>query len=416
MAKHVRKVNHIIQKLVYGSDVFYPMCLLCVLANPVSAFAGILGDSLTPYVSARSTYHSNIFYLSENQPIDPNISQRWDILVRTDVGLIADIPIERQRILADLNVNFNQYQTYDFLDYMGANSKLRWDWVIGQRWRGNVGYNYNRFLTSFNNFITPVQDITDNHNPYAEFGFHFHPDWEVAGAFSYLDSSHSEITRSFSDYTEYAYTAELRHRNAAGNYLGIELNYNDVDFPNRGGGALQTFRAYEQYSAGATIDWRLTGKSTVRGRLGYTILESSPTSAQNFDQVTWRLEYRWRATAKTSIDLATWREIRPVVDPVSSFIKDTGVGLIPLWEPTEKISVRGEMSYMNQDYSGSGTGQQVGLEQRTDDVYRIGVNLGYKPLQKILLELIYNYENRSSNRAFLDYFFHSVSGSVRIEF
>ncbi len=415
MAKYVRKVNDAVQKPVCTAELFNPLCMLFVLTNPVCAWAGLLGDNLTPYVSANSTYHSNVFYFPDNPQV-PVPSQRWDILVRTDVGLLADIPIERQRVIADLNLNFNQYQTFTFLDYVGSNSKLRWDWLIGERWTGNVGYNFNRYLTSFNNFTTPVQDITDNHNPYGEFAYRFHPSWEIAGGFSYLDSSHSQITRRFSDYREYTYNAELRNRNAAGNYLGIELIYSDVDFPNRGGGALETFSAYKRYTAGATIDWRLTGKSAVTGLLGYTILNSSPTSAQNFNQVTWRFEYRWRATAKTSIDLATWRDIRPVVDPISSFIKDTGVGLIPVWEPTEKISVRGELSYMNQEYSGSGTGQQIGLNKRTDDVYLIGVGIGYKPLQKVLLELNYDYQNRGSTRALLDYFFHSVSGGVRIEF
>lgn len=435
MAMFDVKVMQSVETKFWTNERLLAVCVSSLLMNANCAVAGLLGDHITPYVSAESTYLSNIFLLDKNEQVQiANKSQKWDILVRTDVGLVADIPIGRQTILADINVNFNQYQEYTFLDYVGANSKVAWNWVLGEHFNGRLGYNYGRFLTSFNNFNSPVQDITDNHNPFVEVAYRFHPSWEVAGGFNYTDVSHSNATRNSANFEDYTYTGELRYRNAARNFVGIQFEYSDVKFAGRS--ANQTINvntalipAYKRYLGSATVDWQLTGKSQVKGRIGYQIVDTTPVRVnnteftRNFNQFSWRFEYNWRPSAKTSLALATWREVRPATDPVSTFVKDTGVGLTPSWTPTEKISLRGEFSYNNQDYSGSvgnaavaNVNSQANLNQRTDDVYTIGIDFEYKPITNLLLELAYDYQNRSSNRLGLPYFYHTVIGGVRVEF
>ena len=163
------------------------------------------------------------------------------------------------------------------------------------------------------------------------------------------------------------------------------------------------------------MDWRPTGKSRIRGRLGYTIHKNDTNSARDFGRVTWKFDYHWKATGKTRVELSTWRVIRPVDDPVAIFVEDTGVSLLPFWEPTTKISVRSELSYFKRDYSGgSATAGAVG--DRLEDIYTVAFGVGYRPVRQVLFEVVYDYQNRTSTRALFDYFYHTVSGVIRIDF
>jgi exopolysaccharide biosynthesis operon protein EpsL len=378
------------------------------------------GDTFQPFVSDHLTYDDNLFRLANqvdpDKVLQPGMSKS-DIINQLSAGTRIDYRVSRQRLLIDLRVDDNRFVNNQGLNNVSTSDRATWKWKIGKNWSWDMGYGYKRSLASFAYTQFFLKDMLSEHNAFANLEYTWHPRWKINTGLRWLDSTHSNELRSFLDLQSITGLIGLTYATPANNSVGLEYRYTDADLPNR---KLTDFALvdnhYRSQNASAVMAWRLTGKTQLEGRFGYTTLENRHFTARDFSGPTWRVSLNWSATAKTQLNLSTWRDLQPSQTVDASYMVAQGVGLFPSWRVTEKLSLSGRISYESVDFEGDPGLASGVLGVRRDKVLTGRLGLNYTPLKHIELGLAYQAERRTSSRQLADFDDNSVFGSVAVRF
>jgi len=179
-------------------DLFVIMGLLL----PAKALAGE-GDFFRPLVSAAYYHDSNIFRFAGDSEVPVTIggeatgkriqSVNYSLL---GAGFLLDWQQSRQRIQARVQANSAKFSRYAaLLDYDGHDLNARWDWQLGNRWRGQLGAERAKTLGSYDNV-----GVTSNTRTVSRYNFRavrdLHTDWQAeAGYNRYASQYSSDNTR-----------------------------------------------------------------------------------------------------------------------------------------------------------------------------------------------------------------------------
>jgi hypothetical protein len=127
------------------------------------------------------------------------------------------------------------------------------------------------------------------------------------------------------------------------------------------------------------------------------------------------VDYRWRATAKTTLNVAVWRELETLNDEVSSYVDSRGVRLKPVWQATPKTSLYALLDYRRQIFDGA---QGTGTDNagREDNVRTAGLGVGYEALRNLRLHVDASGGRRDSNVDSNDYRYRQVFAGLTYAF
>lgn len=373
-----------------------------------------------PFASDNLTYDDNLFRLANqvnpNNVLKPGMSKS-DIINQLSAGTRIDYRISRQRLLIDLRVDDNRFANNQDLNNVSTNDRATWKWQLGKNWSWDMGYGYKRSLASFAYTQFFLKDMVSEQNAFADLEYTWHPRWKLATGMRWLDSRHSNDLRSFLDLQSVTGLIGLTYTTPAGNSAGLEYRYSDVDLPNRRLAPTSLVdNHYSTQNASAVMTWRLTGKTQLDGRFGFTSLENRHYTTRDFNGPTWRVSLNWSATAKTEVNLSTWRDLQPSQTVDASYMVDQGVGLFPTWHITEKLSLAGRISYEHLDFEGDPGLAPGGFGHRQDKLLTGRIGLTYNPWRNIELGLAYQAERRSSTRRLADFDDNSVFAGVAVRF
>lgn len=379
-------------------------------------------------VSGGYYYDDNVFRLSDGAPLPAGVTEKSDNIYRLGVGMRADLPISRQRLLIDAridNYTFDRYSELDHVDYLAG---VAWRWVAGQRLSGDVGYNRRRYLGDLGEIQAPVRDLITQDRAFARAGFRVTPRWRVRGGLEWVKYDHGDASRSTLDLETNSYTIGLDYVTPANNSVGAQFRYIQGDYPNRQTfGGVPVVNDFDEYETSAVLHWILTGKSVFDARLGYTKREHDQVPERDFDGFTGRLTLSWEAGAKTLIAGSAWREIRSVEElgtleqAAASYVLSTGASIGPSWAPTSKLVFELKAVYEKRQYEGDpGPAFNVfpgapGV-QREDTFNGLRVAAGYTPRRNLRFSLAAERGDRDSNIQFRDYDYTRISANARFQF
>jgi exopolysaccharide biosynthesis operon protein EpsL len=371
-----------------------------------------------PYVSIGATADSNLFRLSgdeEAQAILGTTDLSDEYLVPA-VGAESSWQYQRQEFDLDFEINRNQYNQYDELDYTGGFVKARWDWLYGRLWDGNVTYDFNKAQKRFENMLVPRRDIkTDNR-------IAFEADRKVderrfvrlGGYYKDVDFSESTLNKK----REASLKAGLFYKSYAENTAGAELQVIDASYPDRDVNIARLVDdGYMQTSFEAIADWVFSEKSKITARLGYTSREQNNISVNDFNGLTGRLDYIWDASEKTRIRTSIWQKPSTLGDEIANYAVVTGVGIQAGWDVTENTLIKAGVKYEYRDFKEDlDLVVDVPFESREDDVTDYWLSLVYDPQKHFSFELAYDNGKRDSNRELRDYDYDSITGYLKYTF
>lgn len=371
-----------------------------------SVFGGVLRDS-------------NLFRLSDST--DPQTvlgtTERADTIARFGVGLKGDIPVSRQRILFEAQVEHRDFDRFGFLDHDAYRLGAAWKWAAGPLWSGDIGVGKRRYLASLAELQAPIKDLITEDRAYASAGYRFSPRWRVRGGLDAYDWEHGDPGRATLDNRTDAATVGLDYVTPANNSVGGQFKYSEGDYPNRqivpGGTVDNNFKEYE---TSAVAHWAVTGKSALDGRLGYTSRRHDQVAQRDFDGVTGKLAYDWFVAAKTILNFSVWREIRSIEDASASYVLSEGWGIGPSWAPTSKLVFQAKYVREDRDYRGDPGFVVTGTPPREDTFRGINLAAGYSPRRNIELGLAIEAGDRNSNTVGRDYDYNAVSANARVRF
>lgn len=386
------------------------LCSILLLWNHADVVAA---DVIQPYVSVGVTQDSNLFRFSKDSVSD----DASDTISRIEAGVGVDYPISRQRLTLKANVNRSQFQRYEFLNSDGSDWQAVWNWQVGNLWQGDLGYTRSQRLASFTETQATVRDVRTQQSVFASANYKVHPDWRLhwGGRWSALESSSS--LNQLINSNETSGVVGVDYISNANNSLGVQGQFLEARFPEYGITSASSFdNGYSQTTVSSVADWKYSGNSRFRGRLGYTQRRYNELAIRDFNGMTGRLTYDWSITGKTLLSVAAWREVGGISDVISTFAVIKGSNLDVSWFPTSKIFVRGGVAHKSYDFRGD-SGFVLGtVDKREDKIRTVSASLGYSPLQNLQISLDGVVEQRDSTRIFIDYNYKLITANIKVSF
>lgn len=377
------------------------------------------GDNWDFTVSGGLTHDSNLFRLPDDADTASILgtTRRSDTIRRLGAGVHGKVPVSRQNIRLDVDVDNYQFQEFGFLDYTGHDASILWDWEAGKLWDGKVGYEHRRYLSSFATLQDRVQDLIDESHAHVSARRAIHPRWRATASLDGYDYQHSAPSRASLESREVSGTVGVQYLTPADNLLGVEFSATTADYPNRQvSESTLVDNQYNQYEVAGTADWRLTGASRVNGRLGYTSREHDQISQRDYSGATYKLEYQWTPLAKTTFLLSGYRDLRSYTDVSANYVLTDGISAGAAWAPTYRTVLQAELINEDWKFEGDPGVSLAGASTREDRVKGGRLSAGYMPFDNTRFSVSYEHGVRTSNIDSAEYDYDLVSGNVKVEF
>jgi hypothetical protein len=342
------------------------------------------------------------------------------------------------------------YAQANDLNYTLFNFGGIWNWQVGNKFSGQIGYAQvqypNYFLDASARVSAFQQNIRTAGTPFASAGYQFLPNWEVRARYEFADITNSEERFKVTDLEESRYQGGVRYRTDFGNLVDLYYRYTDgtrsnfcSSFLNAQGVpvqnlacnaslspevqfaslVLQNDRTYTGNEFGVNVErWEFSGKSRFAGFLAYTTRDYPNFKGRNFSGPTGNLTYIWLPTAATALNLSAYRLVGLFSDLTTNYIVTTGVSLKPTWQATGRLAVGLVATYEDRDYAGDPGALLAtqGLPKRNDDLITLGVNANYAILRTLQGTVYYTWTNRNSNFPGRDFTDNIVGAGVQWTF
>jgi exopolysaccharide biosynthesis operon protein EpsL len=338
---------------------------------PAAAPAGE-GDFFRPLVSAAYYHDSNIFRFAGDYEVPATIggeatgnriqSVNYYLL---GAGFLLDWQQSRQRIQARALANTAKFSRYEaILDYDGYDLDTRWDWQLGNRWRGQLGAERTKTLGSYDN-------IGIGKNTRTQSRYHLrairdlHTDWQAEAGYNRYSSKYA--SQSSRDVDVDAFSLGVYRLGGTMQRLGLELRYSDVQRPNKVGDQSDA----SEWGLFAVASWQPSGKTRLRGRLGYINREYDTAGARDFSGLEARLDADWAPTGKSLVNAAAYRELNESdLGALNNHAEVTGLDLTGQWQFLPKTRVGPFLRFENRSYDGTSV---------DDDYFSYGLRAQYQP-------------------------------------
>ena len=376
--------------------------------------AALFNDTVEVFASGNLTYDSNVFRISDNvNPVSAiSSSQRSDTYFTATLGVTADIPVSLQRFQILAAWYDARYRTFKDLDHRGNSARLAWLWAITPRLTGELSYNRTEALANFANIQERRPDLVTNQMAIANAAWMATPSWRAHAEATAARSEHSDV-RSLNNIEYASLEGGLSYVTAQENRVGVAVRAEEGKSPdpiNIGGLAFDN--RYRQVGVGVQGRWIVTGHSRLDGRLHYTKREYDQFTGRDYSGPTGAVTYTWTPTAKTTIATIVSRDVAPLEDITGSFVLVSAITVRPDWAISEKLNLRGNVSYARWEYKGD---PQFGQEFE-HRVRSAGVSLVYKPALRIAITGGVTHEKRTSSLVNADYDVNTASLEARIGF
>ena len=366
-------------------------------------------------------YIDNLFRVSDSTEVQTSTGTPLasDTEYTAQGGVRLDWLLGRQRFLADLSINYNHYDQFDFLDYTGGDAYASWRWGWGDFWNGELGYNFRRAQASFaelvpiNRDINTLLELETRNQVFAYVERKLDPRWRLRFGGDWADSEFRIRTQR--DRTRTSGSLGLFYYSQADNSIGLQGIFKSVDFPiNEQSTTGPINNDYFEADVHVVVDWAVTSLSQVQLRAGYVRRDQTDQPELDFSGGAARLNYIWRPTSKTWLTLSGWHELTDVMFDATNYAVTDGVSIEPRWFITKKLILRLSGAYEHRDFRGADP--TSGIESgNKEELFRYGVSLQYDVLRNLRIYLDYKNEERSSTQFSRNYDANAVTGTVSLE-
>jgi len=386
--------------------------LAWALTGARSAYANE-GDALN-FVVSQGVYHdTNLYRLGDG--VEPSSGGRSDTVSSTALGLRFAKAYGRQGLRASVDVNHNAYANHSRLDYTGTSADAAWNWVLGDRWSGRLGFSRSEQLSGFDDYTGQERSINVYRRADASANYWFHPSWAAGAGYARIRSRYSNGTRPGAEYD--ANTADLRitYRPRSGNRITFKFASTDGLYPRRTA-SLVSDREYNQQDFRLEGDWQISGASRLSGYLGQTRRAYDFASNRDFSGLTGRIAADWAISGKTSLNAVLRREMGAQEDLVDNYVVTEALALSPRWQLTEKTGFGAVVEWRRRDYGGDPGLVSGSLGDRSDITRRYGLNFDYQPMRSLSLYFSLQHQLRSPSSTGSGYAADSASVSASFVF
>lgn len=277
---------------------------------------------------------------------------RADNIGTAYLGVVLDKSYAQQRIRADVTQTAYRYDNFSHLDFEGLNYLGAWEWRLTTRISGTLTASRVESLADYSEFRDPGQlnvRTTENYAALADawlFG-----GWHVTGGFTQERNRYSVPFPEEGSYRASGGEAGVKWVARSTNWLAFNLRSLEGRYTDRAlDPVLLLDDGFRRREAEALVSWRLTGKSTLDGRLAHIDYRSNNFAERDFSGIAARLRYLWQATLKLGINAVFTRDLEPWAETSASFRVDQRLALAAIWQPAARATLRLEARRGESDF------------------------------------------------------------------
>jgi len=400
-------------KLPYSNGAWL---LAMLMAMPLKSMADA-DDTLNFVTGAGIRFEDNLFRLSDsvNTNTLPGKPEKSDLIYTANAGIKIDKPYAQQRFQLDMLATDNKFQNNGFLDHTSFNYRGAWLWHLTPHISGTLLAQQDQQLVNFADFRSFNSNNIQTNQVRV-----FNVDGEVGGGLHLIGGLLDVSSRNSQNFTavgsyqqrggEYGikYVApsdswiSLVQRQTQGEYRGRELD-----------AVAQLDTGFEESETDVALNWKLTGKSTIDGRLGYVDRSHDHFSQRDYNGMVGKFEYQWAATGKLQLNASLARSLYSFQEATNSYYVADTLSIGPIWKITAKSTLRAHYDYSERDYRGAIV-PVASLRQDTVNSFVLGAD--WQATRNILVSGVVQRDVRSSNFNNLDYSDDAVGISAQLLF
>jgi len=401
--------------------------LLFLQATPVVAQEGDSRNPFSFWVSQSFYHDSNLRRMADDEYFTSRgleaPKKRSDTYFVTRAGVNFDTEVSRQAFQAGLSLGRTQFRSNSNFSNTSWDGRLNWDWRIGDRWSGVLGYSHSETPVPFDDVIVRREDgkvMKQRARLNASADYWWHPDWATGFGFSDVRSSYDSNRYNHDKYDAQSASLNFTYRPSTGNRIILGYIYEEGQYPNKLkkeelGPGQTSMRDWERTDYRLSGQWRLTGVTQLNGYVGYTKRKYDLAPNRDFSGLTGSIGFRWVPTGKAIVELSWRREIGADRDTYSNFAVSQGWLLRPTWVVTSKVRLGASYEYLERDYRGDPGYLPGGLNNPRDGkTHTYGVNFQYMPVSNASITLGYENRRRDAKDKYYEYSARTVwlSGSM----
>lgn len=401
-------------------DLSYPFLMLMGLLAFPSVLLAAPEDTVQAYVSSSIMHDDNLLRVpTGSDPVaatgQPSTA---DTITQGALGLKVDWKQSRQELILDASVNETRFSRFSSLGYQGTNIQARWNWQLGNKLSGDIGYNRNTSLGSFAEVQRLASNLSTQRNEFMDMAWQARPNWRLNGS---LNHSTYSVTSSAVNGNEFvSSTLGASYTPPSGNEIGVRATHQVQKYP-----ALQQFsgvsvdNGFTQNQFLATANWLYSGLIRINGQAGLVKRAHNQLAERDFSGGTMRGTLTWLASGKGQVDLSAWNEIDGYANQTTSYIQSKGVSLGPTWSPTSKLRVAARLQRVKKAFLGDPALKLtpgVSNPVRQDVFSTASLSLSYQPTRTVNITTSVQTERLGSSVAATGYADKTFSLNMSVSF
>ena len=277
-------------------------CAIALAMLPACAHA-----VLEPYwvgASQGLRAEDNLYRVPEGRPATR------DLVSSTRLFGGVDQRLSRWQLLADANVQADRFRNESRLDNTGGGLHFNLKGETVERLSGGIEYSAVRNLASFDTAVDTLSLRLRNIETAQQFVARAQlgavAPWLASLVYTHRDLAYSAEAFAARENRQDSVSLGAVWGPAAPRSVGLSLRLTDGRYPCgiRGAGGVCAADTFERSDVDLTFNLGVTGASTTSARLSYTRQSYDSASQRDHTGFTGSLQWAWRATGKTSVNLA----------------------------------------------------------------------------------------------------------------
>ena len=375
--------------------------------------------SVTPFADAQVEHNSNVFGADVNSAF--NVGSTASMVSKVTAGAEGqvnwgpgdfDVDLKGQRFLYDAFSQLNHYE-YD--------TKAALNWRFGSVVDAQVSYSQSSALEQFADILTIDPELNRTRVSAARVRVLVMPQWRV------------DLTpRLTEDDMPLPQFPRFRLRETEGsaslNYLGISNLTAGLlfDYAHGAYSGIDAATRYNSRSAELTAEYKVGGRTSLSGDLGYTsrsdavnpagfVTPGAVVNAAGLNgttsSFTGKISLTQQLTSKTSLSLTLFRDVASYAAGANAEVGQGGSFDLK-WSPDFRFTIMLSGRYEHDAVQGSVL--LAGTDTRTDTLKSGGLDVGYHLTNAFSVHVFANYNSRNSTLDFAQY--SATEYGLKLEF
>lgn len=394
----------------------------------VAAFAGLAApllahaddkDAFNIVAGVSVNHEDNLFRVSSAGNL-PAGADKSDNVYGANVGVRFDKQYSLQRLQFDATATQYRFDKNSFLNFNGVNYRGAWLWHVTPRINGVLSASRSETLVPYSDYrpngtayLNRATQI--NENRMFTFDGEVTAAWHVIGGLGQSRSRNSQPFTAVGDYVMNGVEAGAKYVSTAGNSIALVQRESRGDYEGRpllfNGAFLDT--GFDQSETEARVLWRISGRSSLDGRLGYVKREYNNFGERNYNGAVGRLDYLWTPTGKLQVNVGVGRNLYSFQEASHSYYVADTFTVAPAWLLSDKTTLRVKFDHVERDFRGAVV---AASPLREDRMQSLQFGADWKATRTILVQGTLSHERRTSNIANIDYRANVVGISGQLMF